>query len=446
VSLLTSTVEVFAREIITALTHFNLLDSYFDSIPRKRDAAVRPMAEFYLERRVLNERHGATILLQIRNIAAQLCRESSDERNELDYIRLLCPIVVETRKAYLKPIWDKSSDPSWTRLTNQRNLPVDVYLAALGTQALPVAERRLSSGEPMDVSSWYLDDARVHAAKYGSHEVLAAIMASCDDSGIQALRMYLLQKAALFGRVEATKFVFDFQATERPWVFSSKGPRHSDACQNLDGLWGMHTPSREILDFLTEKRKLYIRDRIYGAKYYSGFLVRCAQEGWVDMAAHCLSLGAKLNGTRPQNPKFGPRPLVVACIHGREEIVELLLAHGVDTSQPALQMAVRHGHFAIVSLLVERDAELGEALVEAVAKGYRTIVRTLLEHYTSAKPEWQDLLVSAVKVEDEALFGLLVGYTGGVIDEATRAVCEKVASEKGLESMLGLVSTAATVG
>jgi hypothetical protein len=203
----------------------------------------------------------------------------------------------------------------------------------------------------------------------------------------------------------------------------------------------MHTPSREILDLIAEKRKLRCLEETYGVEEYTRLLRYCAEKGWVEMAAHYISLGASVNGVRPLRPIRNRVPLIAACIHGHEEIVKLLLTHGVDTSPPALETAALHGHYGIVSLLLEHGAGMGEALAKAVRKGYLSIVRTLLEHDTGIEPDWQGLLVSSVQVEDEALFWLLVKHAGGAIDEDTRTECTKVAKEMGLESMLELVST-----
>ncbi|KAF1362381.1 hypothetical protein EJ07DRAFT_174778 [Lizonia empirigonia] len=98
-------------------------------------------------------------------------------------------------------------------------------------------------------------------------------------------------------------------------------------------------------------------------------------------------------------------------------------------------MAVRYGQFAIVFLLLGYDAEVGEAVTEGVAKGYKNTVRDLLERKTNAKLELQKLLVCAVELEDEGLFQLLVGHADGEVHEAAWAECMKIAREKGLESM-----------
>jgi hypothetical protein len=117
----------------------------------------------------------------------------------------------------------------------------------------------------------------------------------------------------------------------------------------------------------------------------------------------------------------------------------LLLNQGADTCQPALKTAVRYGQFAVAFLLLQHGAEKRGALAEGVTKGYRAIVQALLEHDTSAKFRLQDLLVHAVRLEDEKLYWLLVEHAGGVIDGATRDTCAKVAREENLESMARLI-------
>lgn len=133
------------------------------------------------------------------------------------------------------------------------------------------------------------------------------------------------------------------------------------------------------------------------------------------------------------------RPLLGACRNGHREVVRVLLDYGADTCQPALETAVRYGQFAVVSLLLEHDAETGGALAEAVAKGYRSIVGALLERGANVKDELQGLLTRAIEIEDEVIFRTLTEYAGDALNEATRAACIKAAREKGLESIAKLV-------
>jgi hypothetical protein len=125
--------------------------------------------------------------------------------------------------------------------------------------------------------------------------------------------------------------------------------------------------------------------------------------------------------------------------NGHVEVARLLLAHGADTCHPALETAVRYGQFAVAFLLLRHGAENGGAIAEGVAKGYRTIVQALLEDDTDAKLGLQDLLVHAVRLEDEKLYWLLPEHAGGMIDGATRDACARVPREENLESMVRLI-------
>lgn len=120
--------------------------------------------------------------------------------------------------------------------------------------------------------------------------------------------------------------------------------------------------------------------------------MHCAKNGWVDMASRYLALGACVDGMESCAEDGEQRPLVVACKNGHQDMVRTLLAYGADTRRPASEVAVRYGHFGIVSLLLEHNAEVGAAVAEGVAKGYKTTVRDLLERKTNAKLDWQQLL------------------------------------------------------
>lgn len=157
------------------------------------------------------------------------------------------------------------------------------------------------------------------------------------------------------------------------------------------------------------------------------------------MAAYYLDLGAWVNGSTHSPSDAEIRPLICSCKNGHLGVVKLLLDRNVDTSRPALEVAARHGHYAIVRILLDHGAELGEAISEAVAKGYRDIVEILLDHGTDPNNGSRSSLVSAIKHEHEAMFQLLVKKGGESIHPDTCLTCVKVAKEEGLESMLELL-------
>jgi hypothetical protein len=296
----------------------------------------------------------------------------------------------------------------------------------------------------MEVLSPLFGNPHCHAAKYGNHEVLAAMMNTPYTDLLQILRVHLLKMVARTGSLEATQFVFNFQSTQHPWTFSRKRLRPSYSLRNEMGIAGLHTPSRAIFKFITDKREIYCTTRTYGVEEHTRFLVECAQVGSVDMAARYIALGASANGLSfsahdESAHDEKQRPILGACTNGHVEVIRLLLAHGADTCHPALETAVRCWQFAVAFLLLQHGAEKGEALAEGVAKGYRTIVQALLEDDTNAKLGLPDLLVHAVRLEDEKLYWLLVEHAGGKIDEATRDTCVKIAREGNLESMAQLI-------
>ena len=446
--LLRSSTEVFAREVLATLPLLKLLDSYFHLLPIDINTSLRTAATAYLERRVLNERHrGAPALLRIRSVAARLCQESVDGRSEQDYVTQLCSLALETCRPRRDEIWAASTAVSGREPTLCSNdLESDVYIAALYTNTLPVVSEWIASGKELGKRSLLFGDARCHAARFSEHKILAAMMESPYEDTFQRLRFYFLLKTAEFGRVAATRFTFSFQATERPWAFSRKRSRPSYPFSNEQGLARIHTPNPEIFDYLMEKRKAHCPSQSYGAKEWTAFLMHCAKNGWVDMAARYLALGASVDGLKSCGYDGEQRPLVVACQNGQRGVVRTLLAYGADTSRPALEVAVRYGHFAIVLLLLQHNAEVGEAVAEGVAKGYKTTVQVLLEHRASGKLEWQRLLVRAVELEDEGLLQLLAGQVGEEVREAAWDKCMKMAQEEGLESMVKMMLSQAVAG
>lgn len=444
---LTSTVEVFAREIFTAICLFKLLDSYFQPVPRRKRSSSFPTAIAYLERRVLSECYGgAPVLLRVRSVACRLAQESSDGRDQYDYIKLLCPLVVETCGCRLKTIWSvESADPPDIDILERSDLDSDVYIAAIYTNNLPVVTKWISSGKDLRKHSLIFGVAVLHAAKYSSHEVLAAMMTSWNWHDVQEFRASCLGQVAQHGRLEATRFVFNFQATEIPWEFSAKRSRPAYPFRNEQEFNYIITPCKEIFDFLLEKKKaLCVKKTLTEHNKASG-LVHCAENGWAEMAAQLIAMGAAVDGFGSSGRWEEQRPLLVACENGHDDVIRVLLAHGADTSQPALQTAVQHGQFAAVFLLLNHGAELGIALEEAVARGYRIIACALLKHDKNARFRLQDLLLRAVAIEDEALFQLLVDYAGGAIHGSIRDACVDMAREKGLESMTRLAEAQPTV-
>jgi hypothetical protein len=423
--------------VLSVLVTFQLLEPYFQSLPLGKNPVLPPVTAAYLTRRVLNEpNNGASALLRIRNVAAQLALESTDGRIVHDYVEQLCPLVVTHCADRLAHIWrvDEHIDKS--------DYEPHVNVAALYTQTMPVIARWIDRGAREannDSHSWLFGSAKTYAVEHGNHQLLALMMTERYIDLIHSRRLNKLRLVAESGSAELTQFVWAFNTEQYPWEFSRE-KRPGWRYKNEMILASIDTPSIEVFEFLTEKRRLHCINRVFGCKEYTRFLCCCARKGWADMAARYLDLGASVDGRYSPNHEVTERPLVLACKNGHRNVVDVLLARGADTSQPVLETAVQYGILAIVQILLDRGAQLGEALSTAVAKGYRDIVEILLDHDTDIQSRLRPLLVSAVEREDEVLFGMLLHRGGGVIDADTGAECARVAQEKGLQSMLEILT------
>ena len=251
----------------------------------------------------------------------------------------------------------------------------------------------------------------------------------------------MLWLVAEAGRAAAVRFVFDFEANECSWEFSRK-KRPSYPYRNESALASMHTPSREIFDFLMEKRKTHCINRGFGSKEYTEFLAHCVRDDWIEMAAHYIDLGASVEGPAPSiNVRGEPdRMLVYASKKGHQDIVKLLLTRGGNTSAPALEVAAHNGHLDIVRLLLAHGADFGDAISKAAAKGYGDIVEELLNNGAEIQNGPRPLLVHAIEHKHEAMFRLLVERGVDLRDHDPIKDCVSVAKEKGLDSMLKLLT------
>ena len=87
-------------------------------------------------------------------------------------------------------------------------------------------------------------------------------------------------------------------------------------------------------------------------------------------------------------------------------------------------------------MLLDHGAELGKAVYEVVAKGYKDIVAKLLSHGAVIKDDQRTLLPPAVVREDKAMFRLRVEGGCDLTDQTAMAECLKLAEREGLETMV----------
>jgi hypothetical protein len=426
---------MFDKEVMETLFMFKRLDPYYRSIAGREGAIVPSFSAAYLERRVLNEpSDGLPGLRRIRYIAERLAQESTDGRDVSTYIEQLCQLVVTRGYPCTIGIWE-----SWSR-TNEFDIEDHICFVALGTKTMSFVDRWLADGKPLPVSAPWLGYTRQLVAEVGTYDLLAAAMTREDKELFHKSRLLTLMHVANAGKIDFTRFVFGFEHNGWSWEFSrDRRVRHKE--ENESGLARFHTPSKEVFDFLTEKRILHCIDRQFGEDQYTDFLRHCAVKGWAEMAACYLDLGASVDGLTPKPMCCieQKRPLLDACSYGHQEVVKVLLDHGASTSAPALEQAAGNGHLRIVQMLLASGAEHGDALSRAAAKGYGDVVEVLLNHGAEVRDSSASLLVSAIEHEHTAMFRLLIERGCEVRDTDTAAKCVRAAREQGLESMLQLL-------
>ncbi|XP_077166705.1 ankyrin repeat domain-containing protein 27 isoform X2 [Paroedura picta] len=122
----------------------------------------------------------------------------------------------------------------------------------------------------------------------------------------------------------------------------------------------------------------------------------------------------------------GLTPLHVAALHGRVDLVSLLLRHGADIGAKnsnratSLHLACQNGHFQVVKCLMESDAKQNKKdihgntpLIYACLNGDREIADFLLQHGASvnlSNNEGNTALHKAVMGNHEALVQMLLQY------------------------------------
>jgi hypothetical protein len=194
-------------------------------------------------------------------------------------------------------------------------------------------------------------------------------------------RLGVMRILAEAGHLEAVRFVWNFATNRYPWEFTGKKrPHYAYMNDWVVGL--MDRPSKDMVQFLVEKRKMHcIRHEIMGTVERTVFMRRCAQEGWEEMAGHYLELEAFGNGLPCiTNDAEEKDPLMDACRNGHEGIFRLLLAYGADVSVPILEVAAVTGHIPFFQMLLGHRAEFGDPLMRAAEKGHKDVVNTLLGH------------------------------------------------------------------
>ncbi|OTA53808.1 ankyrin [Hypoxylon sp. EC38] len=130
----------------------------------------------------------------------------------------------------------------------------------------------------------------------------------------------------------------------------------------------------------------------------------------LDEGVNCYPLG------------YGGRiPLIKAARHGHEDVVDLLLEHGVDPNY-------------------NKSSQEGSALVAAAGGGSLAIVRKLLDHGASLGEEYfHRCLRSAITLEHTAMAKLLLEKRP--VSKGSLWIIKDIASRSGLDSMVDILET-----
>lgn len=434
----------FAKEVVKSISLSRMLDSYLASASIDKIIPIPPFVTTHLELRILNVSKGRLPrLLYLRHICESLSRQDANGRDMQHYVKLLCPWVVSNLGPLIFRLWESS-----TTRGPMESFEEDLYVAAICTQTMPIVAQWTARGNTAKASRWYFGNTLHSATQYGDHETIATMITNESIDVMQTGRLQALGWVAEAGRVAATRFVFNFGTEQCPWEFSKERRPSLYAYFNERDFAIPYTPSREISDFLMEKRRLYCVSKKFSPRQFTRLLGGCARNGWEAMTAHYIDLGASVDGMVSRDcltDTVGDEdePIIVcACRRGHEGVVKLLLGRGASTAAPALEVAVQYLQDTIVRLILHNGAEFGNTVSKAVEKGYGRILKELFENGATIGNDSRPLLISAVGQEDVAIFWLLLEQGADLTDRKTVLDCMKEAEENGLDSMLKLLSEA----
>ena len=137
---------------------------------------------------------------------------------------------------------------------------------------------------------------------------------------------------------------------------------------NLDSNLQKQVTYDDIMVMLNQKRSTQMIETIENKSFQDinlknddSILMRACQVGDVESVRYLLAHGADLSF---ESHYSGHNALSLACLHGHESVVKLLLEQGVDPNLPRgqlpLVMACRSGHVKIVELLLDSEADINK--------------------------------------------------------------------------------------
>lgn len=331
-----------------------------------------------------------------------------------------------------------------------------LFVAAVVTNTTSIVERHIELFKDKKWGYLLARDIETFdrlAVRYGNQDTMELLLSSDNPTGIdEARRNSMFVEAAAQGNLPLVQFIHDFRWSAVSWDFKNRKKRYGT---KLAFKQALETPSREVWDFIIEKRQEHkVHETVSHGTKTQGLATCVLQGGETAMIEHLLDLGTDIDGRDSSGSPSGMqgrRPVLDACLYGDEDIVKLLVARGADTSS-AVAVAAARGHTRIVQFLLEHGADPFGGLLRAVERGYMDIVRILLEAGVDAGetddgPKYRGLaptrlstvpIACAIALEHVQMAKLLK-EKGARIDGESREECFRVARDDGLESMLMLL-------
>jgi hypothetical protein len=188
----------------------------------------------------------------------------------------------------------------------------------------------------------------------------------------------------------------------------------------------LFTPSVKMFGiFMQLKEATETSPKPMTAKKLAPLMLEAASNGWVEMMAHLIALGAPTHGEEFFTSYVIEWPLFKAVKFGCVGVVRLLLQHGVPITGNELRVAARRGNLPVVKVFIECGADVNCPLNPDLPGYYAD--------YGFPLP-----IVSAVQLEYEEMFHLLLEH-GAVLTGEAGVEAFKRAKESGLDSMLALL-------
>lgn len=270
------------------------------------------------------------------------------------------------------------------------------------------------------------------AAEYGNLKLITYFLTSRVSGEDKHVRRLLFHDAALAGRLEIVKYIYNFKRMELPWNFEDRKSKEAMMLTRV-----FRTRFIGVMKFVEELRTAHCLPPIEFNDVQEAYSAS-GRTGAHEVAVYLLPRGVWVDGMRHL---FG-NPLLTACAwpYASIAMIDFFLDNGARAEE-AISAAAGRGHTEKVSHMLGRGIKPVEALRGAAAGPYLDIVRLLLDAGVDPNESTGPLspLVGAISTEHTELFKFLIERGADLSTPGTSEECVKVAKKDGLESMLKLL-------